>query len=277
MARVGTADEVSSRIGGRRPADALWGRRCVGGGLVYGQRSRRDPGELDRRYRRLGLRHLERQSFSPEPAATFAAVDNLRMSGWRGRVEGLVGRYIYRTGARPARKSAASKRAAALMAGYEWVSRDTTVSLWVGLDVKHTHLVDARSRQHGRRHRRRRQVRRSVLHAADRRHDGVRLRLILDAAQRLLHARSKSAGRFAEHLYVGPEVSCSATDFYRQYRVGAHLTGRQARTAELSAFRAVISTTIAKVPAATELLMRESASSGLPRFSLNRSSPNLLL
>src|ERR1044071_2675761 len=28
-------------------------------------------------------------------SATFAAVDNLRVSGWRGRIEGLVGRYTY--------------------------------------------------------------------------------------------------------------------------------------------------------------------------------------
>jgi hypothetical protein len=156
-------------------------------------------------------------------SATIAAVENLQTSGWRGRVEGLAGRYSYLQYLTNT-KIRSQQESGSLMAGYEWVARDTTVALWIGLDIKNTSLSmpDPNNTVVG--------TGAGVKFAGQ-----FYTRLSDDmmasgyASYSTLHgayyARGKVGWSVGGNVYLGPELSALGDDFYRQYRIGAHITG----------------------------------------------------
>lgn len=155
---------------------------------------------------------------------TVAPTGNLLTSGVRLRVDGLIG--SYRTESAGAPRAIGEQADLAAMAGYAVVGRDSVLSGFVGLNVHHDEGAQFDASQPAAR-------------------TGVGLKTALDYYARptaftMFHATGSYAttanayyGRVRFGVaalaggYLGPEVTVLGDDYYRQWRVGGHLSGMQ--------------------------------------------------
>lgn len=153
---------------------------------------------------------------------TIALEKNLTTSGTRVRIEGLAGVYSYTTGAN--RFVSGQQQAGAVSMGYEWISRNLSYSLYLGLIGQDNHLSVADPNN-------------PVVGA------GMGIKTSVEAyykpsAKTMLSAytsfstvhgsyymRLKGGWQVTDGIYAGPELSFLGDDFSSQWRMGAHMTG----------------------------------------------------
>ncbi|WP_186383795.1 cellulose biosynthesis protein BcsS [Methylobacterium dankookense] len=152
--------------------------------------------------------------------ATAAPGGDLLTSGPRLRVDALIGSYRVQGGG----ATLGTQAEGAVMAGYAWASPEAVLAAYLGLDARRNELASA-----GR-----------VTEAG-----GVGIKAALDLYARptaftMIHATASYASPFNAYYgrvragvaafaggYVGPEFALLGDDVYRQWRVGAHLSGMQ--------------------------------------------------
>lgn len=154
--------------------------------------------------------------------ATAAPGGDLATSGPRLRVDAVIG--SYRAQGTGGAASLGTQAEGAVMAGYAWASPEAVLAAYLGVDARRNELASA-----GR-----------VTEAG-----GVGIKAALDLYARptaftMIHATGSYASPFNAYYgriragvaafaggYVGPEVALLGDDFYRQWRIGAHLSGMQ--------------------------------------------------
>ena len=144
-------------------------------------------------------------------------------SGVRVRVEGLAGTYSY-PGRAVATRVNGYQQEGALLTGYEWIWRDAALAGYIGFNVRSNQLSvpDPGNPVVG---------------------TGVGLKvaasLYANPTDRTMvsaygsystkfnayYSRFRVGYMVADGVYIGPEALFLGDDFFRQYRVGAHLTG----------------------------------------------------
>ncbi|GJD95858.1 cellulose biosynthesis protein BcsS [Methylobacterium iners] len=155
---------------------------------------------------------------------TAAPVGTLTHSGPRLRFDGLIGSYRSPTVA--GRATIGQQAEVAAMAGYAWVWPDAVLSAFVGLNVRHNAVSGL-----------------DLIATPAGTEVGAKAALDLYArpsARTMIHATGSYATTFNAYFgrvragmatfaggYVGPEFALLGDDFYRQWRVGAHLSGMQ--------------------------------------------------
>jgi hypothetical protein len=155
---------------------------------------------------------------------TAAPAGSLNQSGLRVRVDGLMGSYRTETAGSPRALGAQAEVAA--MAGYALVWQEAVLAGFVGLNVRRNEVshFDA------------------SLPAA---RTEIGLKTALDfyarpTASTMVHATGTYSTAFNAYYgrlrfgfagfaggYIGPEFTALGDDYYRQWRVGAHLSGMQ--------------------------------------------------
>ena len=155
---------------------------------------------------------------------TGAAAGKLSESGPRVRVEGIGGQYRYRAAA--GNTVIGDQVDGAALAGYEWVSKDSAVAGYLGVNVRNTTLSSA---------------------GVDMRSDGATVgfkgvleayvkptsRTVLQAygsystAYNAYYGRVRGGVSVFDLGYAGPEVAVMGDDLFTQFRVGAHFSGIQ--------------------------------------------------
>ena len=144
-------------------------------------------------------------------------------SGARIRVEGLAGTYSY-PGQAVATRVTGYQQEGSLLAGYEWIWRDAALAGFIGFNVRSNQLSvpDPGNPVVG---------------------TGVGLKVAANfyatpTDRTMVAAYGSYSTKFnayysrfrvgymvADGAYIGPEVLFLGDDFFRQYRIGAHLTG----------------------------------------------------
>lgn len=155
---------------------------------------------------------------------TAAPVSSLVQSGLRLRFDGLLG--SYRTGVGGGRSVIGDQEEVAALAGYAWVWPEAVFSAFVGLNLRRNELL---------------QLDAGV--PSDRTEVGLKTALDYYARPTvgtMVHATGSYSTTFNAYYgrvrggiaafaggYVGPEFALLGDDYYRQWRVGAHLSGMQ--------------------------------------------------
>lgn len=155
---------------------------------------------------------------------TAAPAGDLLTSGIRVRVDGLIG--SYRAESPGAARAVGQQTDLAAMAGYALVGPDSVLTGFVGLNVRHDEVAQSGASETAAR-------------------TGVGLKTALDYYARptaftMFHATGSYATTFNAYYgrvrfgvaalaggYVGPEFTALGDDYYRQWRVGGHLSGMQ--------------------------------------------------
>lgn len=155
---------------------------------------------------------------------TAAPQDSLLVSGPRVRLDGLIG--SYRTESGNGRNSLGEQAEIAAMAGYSWVMPEAVLSGFVGLNVRRNELsrFDAGL-------------------PSDSVEIGLKTALDFYArpsAFTMVHATGTYSTAFNAYYgrvrggvtsfadgFLGPEYAALGDDFYRQWRIGMHLSGMQ--------------------------------------------------
>jgi hypothetical protein len=155
-------------------------------------------------------------------SATVAAGGTLRTSGMRVRVEGLAGTYLFDSGA-PGAQTRGDQVDAAILGGYEWVTAWSSMAAYGGLAVRDSrfsnpdpgHPDGAAFGAKG--------VLQYYATPSDRTMFSAYASYssIYDA----YYTRLKWGVTAVGPVYIGPEVAALGDDFYRQWRIGVHLTG----------------------------------------------------
>lgn len=164
--------------------------------------------------------------------ATAALGGTMQESGGRMRAEGMVGSYEYTTSATTTPVVAAAKKIradqieGAALAGYEWVGPDTKIAGFLGLSLRNTTLsaIDPLNQVQG--------TSFGVKAAID--YYARPSEKIMVAAygsittnNKAYFGRVKAGYRVFGDIYVGPELAVLGNDFFKQWRLGAHLSGLQ--------------------------------------------------
>lgn len=155
-------------------------------------------------------------------SATVAAGGTLTTSGARVRLEGLAGTYTFDANGAGA-QTRGDQVEGGLLGGYEWLTGRSSIAAYGGLVVRDSRFSDVSSD-----------------HAADGTKFGVKGVLqyygtpsdktMLSAyasyssIYNAYYARLKWGVAPLGAFYVGPEFAALGDDFYRQWRVGVHLT-----------------------------------------------------
>lgn len=154
---------------------------------------------------------------------TIAPAGTLGQSGLRVRVEGVAGTYSYPAQTAGKRVTGYQQEGAGLV-GYEWIWRDAAVAGFIGFNVRSNQLsiADPDNPVVG---------------------TGVGLKLAANAyitpTERTMasgyasysskfnayYSRFRVGYMVADGVYLGPEALFLGDDFFRQYRIGAHLSG----------------------------------------------------
>jgi cellulose biosynthesis protein BcsS len=154
---------------------------------------------------------------------TMAATDTLKESGARIRLEGLEGVYDYKASATQARVQGHQVEGS-LLAGYEWIWRNATLSGYVGLNVRDNRLsvYDPQNKVVGTA-----VGVKSVLEFYANPTDDTMVSAYGSYAtdHRAYYTRFKVGLSLFDRTFVGPEAMFLGDDFFSQWRVGAHVTG----------------------------------------------------
>ncbi|MGU3560514.1 cellulose biosynthesis protein BcsS [Methylobacterium radiotolerans] len=161
---------------------------------------------------------------------TAAPAGDLLTSGVRVRVDGLIGSYRAESPGAP--RAVGQQADLAAMAGYALVGPDSVLSGFVGLAVRRDEVAQS-----------------GLTETVAR--TGVGLKTALDyyvrpTAFTMFHATGTYSTAFNAYYgrvrfgiaalaggYVGPEFAALGDDYYRQWRVGAHLSGMQIGAVQL--------------------------------------------
>ena len=154
---------------------------------------------------------------------TIAPFTALQESGFRLRLGAVLGQYTY-VGSAGVGRVKGTQEDGSFMVGYEWVSRRLTVAAYVGADYNNNKLdkTDPANTAAG--------SAAGVKVAVDfnyRPTDFVMLSGVgsYSTAHNSYYVRVKGGYALAPELYVGPEAIMLGDDFFRQWRVGGHITG----------------------------------------------------
>ena len=158
-------------------------------------------------------------------AATIAPVGNLNTSGPRIRLEGLAGTYKF-DAANGAGRITGEQYGGALLAGYQWTSPRSTLSAFGGVDLRDSNFsgVATGLPQAGLREGFKGVV---EYYANPSDHSMLFAYAAYSTIYNAYYARAKLGVLQVAQAYIGPEVAFLGDDFYRQWRIGAHLTGYQ--------------------------------------------------
>lgn len=155
---------------------------------------------------------------------TAAPAGDLLTSGIRVRVDGLIG--SYRAESIGAARAIGQQTDLAAMAGYALVGQDSVLTGFVGVNLRHDEVAQS-----------------GVNETTAR--TGIGLKTALDYYARptaftMFHATGSYGTTFNAYYgrvrfgvaalaggYVGPEFAALGDDYYRQWRVGGHLSGMQ--------------------------------------------------
>lgn len=167
--------------------------------------------------------------FSGAVIGTIAPYSTLEKSGLRLRLAGLGGVYKYERAA-----SATLPRAdiegtladGAVMVGYEWVMKKATIAAFAGGEIVNNSISpdDPNNTVKGTNGGLRIGVDAYILPTDTTMISGVAYYSTNNSAY---YGRLKFGMAFADHLYVGPEVVALGDNFFRQFRVGGHVSGLQ--------------------------------------------------
>ena len=158
-------------------------------------------------------------------AGTIAPVGSLNDSGPRIRIEGLAGTYKFDS-ATTGRQIKGEQAGGAVLGGYQWKSPISSVSVFGGVDIRDSRFsgsggglpaVGAREGFKGALEYYATPSDRSMVFAYG----------SYSTIYSAYYARVKYGIATMGHIYVGPEIAALGDDFYRQWRIGGHLTGFQ--------------------------------------------------
>lgn len=157
-------------------------------------------------------------------SATFAALGNLTETGTRFRVEGLRGNYAYIPDTTPRQVIRAQQNAGTASFGYQWMSRDTTLAVYMGAIIQSVSLSvpDTNNGVVGNR------VGMKVSAEAYTHPNSQTMAFAYGSYSSLnssYYTRLKYGWAIGEHTYIGPEISALGDAQSRQLRLGAHVTG----------------------------------------------------
>ncbi len=157
-------------------------------------------------------------------SGTFAAAGPLNQSGPRIRLEGLAG--TYRFDAVPGISVKGDQAGGAVLAGYQWIAPRSSFAAYGGITIRDSQfsgpaaVLPASNVQEG--------FKGAFEYYAT---PTDRTMIFAYGAYSTIYNAYYSRLKFGVatlgHAYVGPEVSALGDDFYRQWRVGAHVTGLQ--------------------------------------------------
>lgn len=171
----------------------------------------------------LALDGTTQSAFSAAVIGTIAPFTPADRTGYRLRVSGIVGGYMYDS--TDAGRINGNLVGGAVLMGYEWVFKRGTVAVYGGADVMKTTISpdDPKNQAKGL---------------------SVGLKLATDfffrptAATMLAGVFSYSTNfnayysrlkfgvnAFGPHIYVGPELGALGDNFFQQWRIGGHVTG----------------------------------------------------
>ena len=158
-------------------------------------------------------------------AATVAPIGNLNTSGPRIRLEGLAGTYKF-DAANGVGRVTGEQYGGALLAGYQWTSPRSALSAFGGVDLRDSKFsgVTTGLPQAGLR-----EGFKGVFEYYANPTDQSMLFAYgaYSTIYNAYHARAKLGVVKVAQTYFGPEVAVLGDNFYRQWRIGAHLTGYQ--------------------------------------------------
>jgi len=142
-------------------------------------------------------------------------------SGWRARVEGQVGSFEYRS---DDTKIIGNQQSGSALVGYEWAEPDIHVAAYIGFNYQNIKLdpVDPSNgtRGHG-------YGLRVVgeLYANPTPYTMVSAYGSYSTHANAYYTRFKAGYALYDRTFIGPEFSMLGDDFYKQWRIGAHLSG----------------------------------------------------
>lgn len=142
-------------------------------------------------------------------------------SGWRGRVEGQLGSFEYRN---DTEKVIGNQQGGSVLVGYEWAETDIHVAAYIGFNYQNIKLdpVDPSNATAG---------------------AGYGLRVVGEIyANPTTYTMASAYGSYSTHsnayytrfkagyalfdrTFIGPEFSMLGDNFYKQWRIGAHISG----------------------------------------------------
>jgi hypothetical protein len=154
---------------------------------------------------------------------TIAPFSGLTQSGFRLRLGGVLGQYSYVASAAVGRVQGTQEDGSFLV-GYEWVARRFTVAAYAGGDYNNNSLnkYDPNNTAQG--------SVAGVKVAVDFNYRPTDDTMIsgtssYSTAHNSYYVRLKGGWALVPQLYVGPEILFLGDNFFRQYRIGAHITG----------------------------------------------------
>ena len=155
---------------------------------------------------------------------TFAATGHLKQTGARVRVDALAGSYSYKTTTAPIQSIRSTQMAGSGLVGYEWVSRNTTAAIYVGVAAQNVSLstpdplnkvqgTSIGAKISGEFYTRPSQNTMASGYAS------------YTTLHNSYYTRLKYGWAILDDTYVGPEVAVLGDALYRQIRAGVHITG----------------------------------------------------
>lgn len=155
---------------------------------------------------------------------TIAPFSTFDRSGMRLRLGGVLGQYSYISGTAGLGRVKGTQEDGSFLVGYEWVSRRLTVAAYLGGDINNNRLDKA-----------------DPLNKATGTAFGAKIAVDFNwrpvdylmasgvgsysTAHNSYYARLKGGYAIMPETYIGPEVLFLGDDFFRQWRVGGHITG----------------------------------------------------
>jgi len=170
---------------------------------------------------------VSQRAFSGAVIGTIAPYSDLETSGLRLRIAGLGGVYRYNSTATltsPAHGIEGRLADGAAMVGYEWVTKTTTVAGYVGAEIVNNHITpdDPNNTVKGTRGGLRIGVDAYVTPSDQTMLSGVAYYSTNNSAY---YARGKFGMAIGDRVYIGPEVAILGDNFFRQMRIGGHVSG----------------------------------------------------
>ncbi len=155
---------------------------------------------------------------------TIAPFSKLDESGMRLRIGGLLGNYAYTSVTPGVGKVNGREASGSLMAGYEWVMKNATFSIYLGGEVQDRTLSKADPSNtvvgtaYG--------FKTSVdFYMNPTSYTMVSGNITYSTVNNAYYTRFKAGMGVTERIFVGPELLFLGDNFYGQWRAGAHITG----------------------------------------------------
>ena len=155
---------------------------------------------------------------------TIAPFSKLEESGVRVRLGGILGSYSYVSATPGVDTVVGRESTVSALVGYEWVSQGSSYAAYIGAEGQNRTLSkpDPGNKATG--------VAIGVKASVDfmtnpTANTMVSGNLTYSSNNSAYYARLKAGMAMTDKIFVGPEVLLLGDKFYKQYRVGAHLTG----------------------------------------------------